>query len=143
LQLCSLFVLTDKTGLAMGLDHVRNEIELMHRQILRQRKEIQSLQRAGISTMSAKALLQRMQEKVDDLCRERNRLVGESRLTGEGRGNTTRPISSSTRPPRFCANIIPSRWLAVNAQGAGRCPGRRITADTFQFCPAAFGTHRN
>jgi hypothetical protein len=63
----------------MGLDHVRNEIELMRRQILRQRKEIQSLQRAGISTVSAEALLQRMQDKVDGLCDERDRLVGESR----------------------------------------------------------------
>jgi hypothetical protein len=64
----------------MDLDHVRNEIELMRRQILRQRKEIQSLQRAGISTVSADALLQRMQEKVDGLCLERDRLVGENRL---------------------------------------------------------------
>jgi hypothetical protein len=63
----------------MGLDHVRNEIELMRRQIFRQRKEIQSLQRAGISTASAEALLQRMQDKVDGLCQERDRLVGEGR----------------------------------------------------------------
>jgi hypothetical protein len=63
----------------MGLDHVRNEIEHMRRQILRQRKEIQTLQRAGIATVAAEALLQRMQDKVDDLCRERERLVGESR----------------------------------------------------------------
>jgi hypothetical protein len=64
----------------MGLDHVRNEIELMRRQILRQRKEIQSLHRAGISTVAADALLQRMQDKVDGLCVERDRLVGENRL---------------------------------------------------------------
>ena len=64
----------------MGLDHIRNEIELMRRQILRQRKEIQSLQRAGISTVAADTLLQRMQDKVDGLCVERDRLVGENRL---------------------------------------------------------------
>ena len=69
----------------MGLDHVRNEIEHMRRQILRQRNEIQTLQRAGISTASAEALLQRMQDKVDGLCQERDRLVGESRLSQEGR----------------------------------------------------------
>ena len=63
----------------MGLDHVRNEIEHMRRQILRQRKEIQSLQRAGIGTAAADALLQRMQDKVDGLCVERDRLVGEAR----------------------------------------------------------------
>jgi hypothetical protein len=68
----------------MGLDHVRNEIEHMRRQIQRQRKEIQTLQRAGISTASSEAMLQRMQDKVDNLCRERDRLVRESRKTGEG-----------------------------------------------------------
>jgi hypothetical protein len=66
----------------MGLDHIRNEIEHMRRQILRQRKEIQTLQRAGISTVAADALLQRMQAKVDGLCVERDRLVGENRLAG-------------------------------------------------------------
>jgi hypothetical protein len=66
----------------MALDHIRNEIEHMRRQILRQRKEIQSLHRAGISTVAADALLQRMQDKVDALCVERDRLVGENRLAG-------------------------------------------------------------
>jgi hypothetical protein len=66
----------------MGLDHTRNEIEHMRRQILRQRKEIQTLHRAGISTVTADALLQRMQDKVDGLCVERDRLVGENRLAG-------------------------------------------------------------
>jgi hypothetical protein len=69
----------------MGLDHIRNEIEHMRRQIQRQRKVIQTLQRAGINTASAEALLQRMQDKVDGLCQERDRLVGESRRTAEGR----------------------------------------------------------
>jgi hypothetical protein len=63
----------------MGLDHIRLEIEHMRRQILRQRKEIQTLQREGISSTSAEALLQRMQDKVDGLCVERDRLVGEGR----------------------------------------------------------------
>ncbi|WP_445489486.1 hypothetical protein [Rhodopseudomonas sp. RCAM05734] len=64
----------------MGLDHIRSEIEHMRRQILRQRKEIQSLSKAGISTASAEALLARMQEKVDGICAERERLNGEERL---------------------------------------------------------------
>ena len=63
----------------MGLDHVRNEIERMRLQIRRQRKEIQALARAGISTVSAEALLARMQDKVDGLVSERERLVGEAR----------------------------------------------------------------
>jgi hypothetical protein len=75
----------------MGLDHIRNEIEHMRRQILRQRKEIQSL--PGISTAAAYALLQRMQDKVDGLCVERDRLVGESRRKYPA------PARSSTGPP--------------------------------------------
>jgi hypothetical protein len=51
----------------------------MRRQILRQRKKIQDLQRAGISTVSAEELLGRMQTKVDGLCGDRDRLIGEQR----------------------------------------------------------------
>ena len=57
----------------------KREIEHMRRQILRQRKEIQDLQRAGISTKSGEELLERMQAKVDGLCVERDRQVGEQR----------------------------------------------------------------
>ncbi len=63
----------------MELNFIRGEIEHMRRQILRQRKEIQSLQRAGIPTKSAQELLERMQSKVDGLCTERDRQVGEQR----------------------------------------------------------------
>ena len=52
---------------------IRSEIEHMRRQILRQRKEIQDLQRAGIPTKSAEELLGRMLAKVDGLCAERDR----------------------------------------------------------------------
>ncbi|UFW50568.1 hypothetical protein BaraCB756_05855 [Bradyrhizobium arachidis] len=38
----------------------------------RQRKEILQLQRAGIGTASAEALLARMQAKVDELCAQRD-----------------------------------------------------------------------
>jgi len=37
------------------------------------------LQRAGISTKSAEELLVRMQAKIDGLCAERDRQVGEQR----------------------------------------------------------------
>jgi hypothetical protein len=63
----------------MDLNLIRGEIEHMRRQILRQRKEIQDLQRVGISTSSAEELLGRMQTKVDGLCAERDRLIGEQR----------------------------------------------------------------
>jgi hypothetical protein len=94
----------------MGLDAIRNEIEHMRRQILRQRKEIRDLQRAGIPTKSAEELLERMQAKVDGLCAERDRQLGEQRRKYPGTnkvingpierrfrwfGTTTMPI---TRP---------------------------------------------
>ena len=63
----------------MQLHAIRAEIEQMRRQIHRQRKDIQSLQRAGISTKSADELLGRMLSKVDELCAERDRLAGERR----------------------------------------------------------------
>jgi hypothetical protein len=57
----------------MGLTHIRSEIELMRVQVGKQRREILQLQRAGISTASAEALLQRMLDKVDVLCAQRDR----------------------------------------------------------------------
>ena len=68
----------------MGLDAIRNEIEHMRRQILRQRREIKDLQRAGIPTKSADELLARMETKVDDLCGSRDRLLGEQRRKDPG-----------------------------------------------------------
>ncbi|RXG86228.1 hypothetical protein [Bradyrhizobium vignae] len=56
------------------LEYIRSEIERMRVQIGRQRKEILQLQRAGIGTASAEALLSRMQAKVDDLCAQRDQL---------------------------------------------------------------------
>jgi hypothetical protein len=63
----------------MELTAIRAEIEHMRRQILRQRREIRDLQRAGIPTSSAEELLGRMQSKVDELCAERDRQLGEQR----------------------------------------------------------------
>lgn len=60
------------------------EIEHMRLQIRRQRSDILRLQRAGIDITSAEALLSRMQDKVDGLCAERERLVG-SNASGSGR----------------------------------------------------------
>jgi hypothetical protein len=67
----------------MDIDGIRNEISYMRRQIGRQQKEILSLQRAGISTASAESLLARMQAKVDGLCAERDRLLGDQRMAGK------------------------------------------------------------
>jgi hypothetical protein len=62
---------------AMQLEAIRNEIERMRTQVQRQRGEIRQLQRAGISTTSAEALLERMLNKIDELCGERDRLKNE------------------------------------------------------------------
>jgi hypothetical protein len=64
----------------MELPYIRDDIDNRRRQITRQRKEIQSLQRAGISTVSPEDLLGRMLAKVDELCAERDRLLGEQRV---------------------------------------------------------------
>jgi hypothetical protein len=61
------------------LDYVRSEIERMRTQVGRQRKEILQLQRAGIPTTSAEALLQRMLDKIDGLCAEREKLKAEQK----------------------------------------------------------------
>jgi hypothetical protein len=69
---------------SLKVEHIRAEIERMRQQISRQRKDIQSLQRDGISTLPAEALLARMQAAVDNLCAERDRLVGEQRIKYPG-----------------------------------------------------------
>jgi hypothetical protein len=60
-----------------NLDFTRAEIERMRVQVGRQRREMLQLQRAGIPTVSAEALLQRMLDKIDTLCAERDRLRAE------------------------------------------------------------------
>jgi hypothetical protein len=59
------------------IDHIRAEIEHMRIQTQRQRKEILQLQRAGINSLPAEALLARMFTKIDGLCAERDRLKKE------------------------------------------------------------------
>ena len=58
----------------MQLDFIRREIETMRTQVHRQRGDIRNLQRAGISTASVDALLERMLNKIDELCAERDKL---------------------------------------------------------------------
>lgn len=66
----------------MGLDHVRSEIEHMRTQVGRQRREILQLQKAGIPTVPAEALLERMLSKIDTLCEQRDRLKREASESG-------------------------------------------------------------
>ena len=60
-----------------NIEHIRSEIERMPTQVHRQRGEIRLLQRAGISTTSAEALLDQMLNAIDALCVERDRLKKE------------------------------------------------------------------
>jgi hypothetical protein len=62
------------------LEFLRNEIENRRRQLSRQRKEIQSLRRAGLNTTPAEELFSRMVAKVIELCAERDRQVEEQRI---------------------------------------------------------------
>jgi hypothetical protein len=55
---------------------IRGEIQRMRTQVQRQLSEIRQLQRAGVSTASAEVLLQRMLDKIDSLCAERDKLNG-------------------------------------------------------------------
>jgi hypothetical protein len=57
-----------------GIEFIRAEIERTRLQVLRHRNEIMQLQRAGITSTSAEAMLHRLLNKIDDLCAERNRL---------------------------------------------------------------------
>lgn len=74
----------------MNLENTRREIERMRTQVRRQRKDIQSLENAGISTNSAYELLERMQAKIDDLCVDRDRMVEEKRVKYSGTNKTIR-----------------------------------------------------
>jgi hypothetical protein len=66
------------------IEFIRGEIERMRVQVGRHRREILQLQRAGASTASAETLLQRMLDKIDTLCAERDRLKNE--LPGHNKG---------------------------------------------------------
>ena len=67
------------------IEFVRDEIDRMRAQVGRHRKEILQLQRAGISTASAEMLLQRMLDRIDTLCAERDRLKKEQPGPTKGR----------------------------------------------------------
>ena len=68
----------------MKLNFLRRDIEHRRKQIGRQRRDILQLQRLGIPTASAEALLERMLAKVDELCAERDRLRAAEQKTYAG-----------------------------------------------------------
>jgi hypothetical protein len=81
----------------MDLAHLQTEIENRRRQIERQRREIRDLHKAGINAVSAEELLARMLAKVDELCAERDRKVGEERRKYPG----TNKVINGTTERRF------------------------------------------
>ena len=66
------------------IDVIRADIQHMRSQVQRQRGEIRQLQREGIPSTSAEALLDRMRDKIDELCAERDRLKREQ--PGQNKG---------------------------------------------------------
>ena len=67
------------------LEFTKREIARMRQQVLRQRREILQLQRAGIKTGSAEALLERMLTSVDALCEQRDQLKAEAPSPMQGK----------------------------------------------------------
>jgi hypothetical protein len=67
------------------IDFIRADIEHRRRQVQRLRGEIRQLQHSGISSSSAETLLQRMLDKIDELCTERDRLKKEQPGHNKGR----------------------------------------------------------
>jgi hypothetical protein len=88
----------------MQLDHLRAEIERMRTQVHRQRGEIRHLQRAGISTASAEALLERMLARQHrlDVCQTQ-----EGARAGKGSGS---------RRPELGLMAEPLKWYDANAK---------------------------
>ena len=67
------------------IEFVRGEIVRLRLQVLLQRREIAQLQRAGIPSTSAEALLDRMLNKIDNLCAQRDRFKQEQPKALRGR----------------------------------------------------------
>jgi hypothetical protein len=67
------------------INSILAEIERYRSQVVRQRKEILQLQRAGISTAAAERLLKRMLAKIDTLRTQRNKLKAEQRARTKGK----------------------------------------------------------
>lgn len=68
----------------MDLNFLRAEIARLRTQVRYQRRDIQKLSRAGLSTASAEELLARMESRIDELCETRDRKVGELKVASQG-----------------------------------------------------------
>ena len=70
------------------IEFIRAEIQHTRLQVLRHRNEIMQLQRDGLPTTSPEALLNRMLDKINDLCAERNRRRREQQHPLRKRGRS-------------------------------------------------------
>ncbi len=116
------------------LAYLRSEIERMRTQILRQRKEILALQRAGISTLSAEALLVRMQATVDRLCAERDKTSPWASL-GYTKASRSTPINGAGIAASIRA-LVPTR-IPAGMRQPSRKPGRPSSKPGLSTCQSA------
>ena len=105
----------------MDLDHVRSEIEHMRVQVVRHRKEILQLERAGISTVAAEALLQRMLDKIDRLCEERDKLKKEQPAKRIGALGGRKCVGGQFLFAICCAGVIQPQISRAAEDSMKRC----------------------
>ena len=99
------------------LDFIRADIEFMRVQVGRLRKEILQLQRAGISTASAEALLQRMLTKIEGAVRGTGPAEGAAtERQSAGRAELVKHFHDDPDPPPFIKALAEVRQLAARGR---------------------------
>jgi hypothetical protein len=87
----------------------------MRTQVGRQRGEIRELQRAGIPSASAEALLERMLNKIDALCVERDKL--KRNLPPPSKGKVLGGCRMVSEPPKYFQDEAnPPPWMKALAE---------------------------
>lgn len=94
----------------------------------RQRGEIRQLQRAGIPTASAEALLDRMLNNIDGLCAERDRLKKEQ--PGPSKGQSPRRPPLVTELKWYDPNCNNPPWIKALAEVSVMARHEKATAIT-------------
>jgi hypothetical protein len=121
------------------IDFIRGEIQRTRLQVLRHRNEIMQLQRAGVSSTSAEALLDRMLTKIDDLCDERDRLKREQQHPRRKRGrHWWSGSTTSANPTPFLKELEAVRHLATR-EGWRYQHVQAIIVSIDQYAEAATG----
>jgi hypothetical protein len=87
---CSHCEVFRRAELMPDITFIRAQIERMRVQVSRQRREILTLQKAGINSLPAEALLARMLANIDNMCAERDRLKREQPVKENMQGSRNR-----------------------------------------------------